>query len=30
VGQGGGLDPSRVDEAFESLQGYVREQLSRS
>jgi alanyl-tRNA synthetase len=30
VGQGGGLDPSRVDEAFKSVQTYVRERLRRS
>ena len=27
VGQGGGLDPSRVDDAFQSVQDYVREHL---
>jgi alanyl-tRNA synthetase len=27
VGQGGGLDPTRVDEAFKSVQSYVRERL---
>jgi len=30
VGQGGGLDPSRVDKAFQSLQAYVREHLGTS
>ena len=27
VGQGGGIDPERVDDAFKSLQDYVREHL---
>jgi alanyl-tRNA synthetase len=30
VGQGGGLDPTRVDEAFKSIQSYVRERLRQS
>ena len=30
VGQGGGLDPSRVDEAFRSVQTYVRDRLGPS
>src|SRR2546422_197404 len=28
VGQGGGIDPKRVDDAFKSLQDYVREHLN--
>src|SRR5204862_2447648 len=28
VGQGGGIDPERVDEAFKSLQEYVRKHLN--
>ena len=28
VGQGGGIDPKRVDDAFKSLQDYVRERLN--
>ena len=27
VGQGGGIDPNRVDDAFKSVQDYVRKQL---
>jgi len=30
VGQGGGVDPERVDAAFQSLQGYVRDRLGES
>jgi hypothetical protein len=30
VGQGGGLDPRRVEEAFQSLQSFVREHLRPS
>jgi alanyl-tRNA synthetase len=29
VGQGGGIDPNRVDDAFKSVQDYVRKQLNR-
>jgi alanyl-tRNA synthetase len=28
IGQGGGIDPNRVDDAFKSVQDYVRQQLS--
>jgi len=28
VGQGGGIDPKRVDDAFKSLQDYVRKHLN--
>jgi alanyl-tRNA synthetase len=27
VGQGGGIDPDRVEDAFKSVQDYVRKQL---
>jgi alanyl-tRNA synthetase len=30
VGQGGGIDPARVDEAFTSLQDYVRQHLKEN
>jgi alanyl-tRNA synthetase len=30
VGQGGGVDPQRIDAAFQSLQGYVRDRLGKS
>ena len=28
VGQGGGIDPNRVDDAFKSVQDYVRKKLT--
>jgi hypothetical protein len=30
VGAGGGIDPARVDQAFTSLQDYVREHLKEN
>ena len=30
VGQGGGIDPNRVDDAFRSVQDYVRKQMKAS
>jgi alanyl-tRNA synthetase len=29
VGQGGGIDPDRIDEAFKGIQNYVRDHLGR-
>jgi hypothetical protein len=28
VGQGGGIDPNRVDDAFKSVQDFVRKQMN--
>jgi alanyl-tRNA synthetase len=28
VGQGGGIDPNRVDDAFKSVQDYVRQKMN--